>query len=34
LVPPADINDGVGEPELADLVVDNLFLRRQKDVVS
>lgn len=26
LVPPTDINDGVGEPELADLVVDNFFL--------
>lgn len=29
LVPPADINDGVGEPELADLVVDNFFLEQE-----
>lgn len=28
LVPPADIDDGVGEPHLADLVVDDLFLWR------
>ena len=26
LVPPTDIDEGVGEPQLADLVVDNLFL--------
>jgi hypothetical protein len=26
LVPPADINDGVGKPQLADLVVDDFFL--------
>jgi hypothetical protein len=30
LVPPTDINDGVGEPELADLVVDNFFLEGEK----
>lgn len=26
LVPPADVDDGIGEPHLANLVVDNLFL--------
>lgn len=31
LVPPADIDDGVGKPQLADLVVDDFFLCVAKD---